>query len=76
MHKFLDYFRSFARDEDGAQIIEYALLVAVVSLVLIGLISTQLAGDGGGFTTWLTNVSNCLSDGSTCGVAAAPPAAP
>lgn len=53
--------QSFVRDEEGAQIIEYALIIAVVSLALIGLMSTT----GLGFDKWLTKVSACLSTG-TC----------
>jgi pilus assembly protein Flp/PilA len=67
MNAFLKSTSNFLRDEEGAQIIEYALLVAVVSLGLIlafntGLITTT-------FPAWLTRVGTCLSGGS-CAVAA------
>lgn len=34
----------FARDQHGATIIEYAMLVAVLSLVIVG--ATRLVGEG------------------------------
>ena len=55
--------QSFVRDEEGAQVIEYALLVAVVSLGLILLMKTDLLGTG--FSAWITKVNACLSAG-TC----------
>ena len=61
MNKLTNYFRSFARDEEGAQVIEYALIIAVVSIALIlalkGLTTT-------GFSSFITKVSNCLA--GTC----------
>lgn len=66
MNKFLstvnNSIRSFAKDEEGAQIIEYALIIAVVSLALIAAMSTLAEAD---FTTWVNNVGTCLSTG-TC----------
>jgi pilus assembly protein Flp/PilA len=56
--------RSFAREEDGAQVIEYALIIAVVSIALIVLLK-GLTGTTGGFTTFITHVTNCLS-GTSC----------
>ena len=35
MDKLLSSIRSFAVEEDGAQVIEYALIIAVVSIVLV-----------------------------------------
>ena len=64
MQEVLHYFRNFARDEDGAQIIEYALIVAVVSLALV-LLMAPLTGDAGSFKAWITKVGTCLSSG-TC----------
>ncbi|MDR2299151.1 MAG: Flp family type IVb pilin [Comamonas sp.] len=72
MNKFAQQFghslHAFARDEEGAQIIEYALIVAVVSLGLIALMSTS----GLGFDTWLGKVKACLT-GGTCGTAPSTP---
>ncbi|EFI60365.1 MULTISPECIES: Flp family type IVb pilin [Comamonas] len=54
--------QSFVRDEEGAQIIEYALIVAVVSLTLILAMNvTDL-----GFAAWLGRVSACLTTAGAC----------
>lgn len=54
---------SFSRDEEGAQVVEYALIVAVVSIALV----LALQGiAGGSFATFITRVSTCLSGTGTC----------
>ena len=64
MNKFLANMKSgmgsFARDEEGAQVVEYALIIAVVSIGLVVLIqnSTLL---GAGFTGWVGRVITCLT---------------
>lgn len=63
MNAILNYFRTFAAEEDGAQAIEYALLVAVVSLTIL---VAMKSGIGTTFNTWLSKVAACLSSGSTC----------
>ncbi|MGJ7917963.1 Flp family type IVb pilin [Massilia sp. LXY-6] len=50
----------FAREEDGAQIVEYGLIIAAVSLVLIGLLA-QLGGTNGAFTTLKNNIGSWLA---------------
>ena len=62
MNRLTQLFRQFATEDDGAQIIEYALIVAVVSLALIAAIQTDLVT--GSFTTWLTTVGTCLEGGA------------
>ena len=52
----------FAREEDGAQIVEYGLIIAAVSLGLIGLL-TKLLTTGQGFDAFVTKVSTWLSTG-------------
>jgi pilus assembly protein Flp/PilA len=37
---FVNRLRSFVRDEEGQDLIEYALLVALISLVAVGAITT------------------------------------
>lgn len=64
MNKLLDvltaFFHSFARDEDGAQVVEYALIIAVVSIALV--IALQaLTVAGGGFAVFITRVTTCLT---------------
>lgn len=65
MNKLLQLARAFAQEDEGAQIIEYALIVAVVSLGLMLLIQSGLLANGGSFQTWLTDVGSCLTSG-TC----------
>jgi len=56
-------FKSFLQDESGAQVVEYALIIAVVSIALI--VALQSITSNGGFSTFLTHVTNCLS-GTSC----------
>lgn len=65
MNKFLstvnNSIRSFSKDEEGAQVVEYALIIAVVSIGLV----LAMNGLGGGFTSFITRVTACLT-GTTC----------
>lgn len=55
----------FIRDEEGAQIVEYALIIAVVSIGMIVLLSTLLGGGTNPFNTFVTRVKDCLTT-TTC----------
>ena len=50
----------FGRDEEGAQIVEYALIIAVVSIALVIALQAIAAG-GGPFSTFITRVTTCLT---------------
>ncbi len=50
----------FARDEEGAQIVEYGLIIAVISVALIVALET-LTGPGNPFNTFVTRVATCLT---------------
>jgi pilus assembly protein Flp/PilA len=50
---------SFAREEDGAQVVEYALVIALVSIALAIALST--AFNGTTFSTFVSRVSACLA---------------
>ncbi len=63
MNHIVELFRGLAVEEEGAQIVEYALIIAAVSLALIGLLIT-LAADDGQFTAFVTRVGTCLSGGA------------
>ena len=52
---------NFARDEEGAQVVEYSLIIAVVSIGLILLM--QNGGLFAGFTAWMGRVTTCLGVG-------------
>lgn len=62
MNKFLATLKSgiasFARDEEGAQIVEYALIIAVVSIALVIALS---AVGGTNMSTFVTRVTTCLT---------------
>ena len=53
---------NFSRDEEGAQVVEYALIIAVVSLGMILLLKALV---GTSFSTWINRVGNCLTT-TTC----------
>lgn len=54
--------RRFMRDEEGAQVVEYALIIAVVSIALV----LALQGlTNGNFATFIARVNDCLT-GATC----------
>jgi len=64
MNKFIssitDFIRSFAKEEEGAQVVEYALIIAVVSIALVVALRA-LTTAGGGFATFITRVTSCLT---------------
>jgi pilus assembly protein Flp/PilA len=62
MNQLMNSIRSFAIEEDGAQIVEYALIIAVVSL---GLILLLMGATGLDFSGFITRVNDCLT-GPTC----------
>lgn len=54
--------RRFMRDEEGAQVVEYALIIAVVSIALV----LALQGlTNGNFATFIARVNDCLTT-ATC----------
>ncbi|MDP3618941.1 MAG: Flp family type IVb pilin [Ramlibacter sp.] len=57
MNKLLASIRSFAAEEDGAQVIEYALIIAVVSIALV---IALRALTGANFSGFIARVNNCL----------------
>lgn len=65
MNQLMQTLRAFANEEEGAQVIEYALIIAVVSIALIVALK-GLTASGGGFTTFITKVGSCLSTPSGC----------
>lgn len=51
------------RDEEGAQVVEYALIIAVISIALI--LALDMPTISGSFPTMIARVSACLS-GTAC----------
>jgi pilus assembly protein Flp/PilA len=52
----------FVREDDGSQVIEYALIIAVVSIALV--LALQALTTGTSFNTFINRVQNCLT--GTC----------
>jgi pilus assembly protein Flp/PilA len=52
--------RGFLRDEDGAQVVEYALIIAVVSIALVVALKALTASNGS-FSTFIGRVTTCLT---------------
>ena len=50
---------NFSRDDEGAQVVEYALIIAVVSIALV--LALQALTTGASFNTWIARVGNCLT---------------
>jgi pilus assembly protein Flp/PilA len=63
--QFNNAIRSFAKDEEGAQIVEYGLIIAVISIVLIVALAALSKSDGG-FTTFINKVTACLKGTTGC----------
>jgi len=55
--------RSFGRDEEGAQVVEYALIIAVVSIILIVALRNLT---GTSFNGFITRVATCLTTSASC----------
>lgn len=65
MDKFTKTITRFVRDEEGAQVVEYALIIALLSIILAVALST--GGLQAGFTALVTRVTNCFnSTNGTC----------
>jgi pilus assembly protein Flp/PilA len=68
MNRFLNTvkhsMRSFAKEEDGSQVVEYALIIAVVSIALV-IALRGLTGPGNPFANFIGRVNTCLTT-ATC----------
>ncbi len=60
--------KRFVREEEGQDLIEYALLVVFIALLVV----TVLPGVGSAISLTFTNITDCLNDPSSCPTAAAP----
>lgn len=68
----MNIFARFAQDESGATAIEYGLIAALISVVIIG----AVAALGGSLTNVFGEISDCLGDSAACAAAAQAPANP
>ena len=55
---------NFSRDEEGAQVVEYALIIAVVSIGLVVALKA-LGGTTSPFSDFIARVTDCLTT-ATC----------
>jgi len=51
--------KSFLKDESGAQVVEYALIIAVVSIALV--VALQVLTTGNSFSSFIDRVNKCLT---------------
>jgi pilus assembly protein Flp/PilA len=63
MNRLLNATRTFMKDDDGSQVIEYALIIAVVSIALVVALNALTTGTT--FSSFITRVNNCLTT-ATC----------
>lgn len=70
MEKLINTFnqsvQSFAKDEEGAQVVEYALIIAVVSIGLVVALGSSTSGLRSSFGTLVGRLTTCFTTGSTC----------
>jgi pilus assembly protein Flp/PilA len=57
MSTLFNFVKSFAREEEGQDLLEYALLVALIALVAIGAVGAA----GGSVSTIFQNIAGQLS---------------
>ena len=55
-------FKTFLQDESGAQVVEYALIIAIVSIALV--LALQPLTIGASFSSFIARVGICLSGGN------------
>jgi len=60
--KVASIIRALAREEDGATMIEYGLLVAIIAMVCAGVI----VGLGGSINNTFNSIDDCLATSSNC----------
>jgi pilus assembly protein Flp/PilA len=61
MDKLKNFMKGFIREEEGAQVVEYALIIAVVSIALVILLSTVFTSGGNPFASFVARVTTCLT---------------
>jgi len=65
LNTFSNFLKAFMKDEEGAQVVEYALIIAVVSIALVVALRA-LTNGGGGFAQFITRVTTCLTGTAAC----------
>jgi pilus assembly protein Flp/PilA len=57
-----DLVSSFASEEDGSQVVEYALIIAVVSIAMVVALSALVTNAP--MSGFIARVNNCLTGGA------------
>ena len=65
MNAIQNAVKKFAEEEEGAQVVEYALIIAVVSIGLVIALGNSTTGIASKFALFVTRIGTCLSTG-TC----------
>ena len=55
------FIRFFLEEEDGAQVVEYALIIAVISIALVIALRVLTTDAGADFETFIGRVKTCLT---------------
>jgi pilus assembly protein Flp/PilA len=55
-------FKSFLQDESGAQVVEYALIIAVISIALV--LALQPVSIAANFGSVIARITACFSGGN------------
>ena len=72
MNQVIKSVNTFIQEEEGSQVVEYALIIAVVSIGLVAALGGSTAnGLQGSFTALVTRVTACFNGGSCAAAAAA-----
>lgn len=58
--------RSLTKEEDGAQVVEYALIIAVISIALVIALGDTATGVANSFSTIINRVTDCFTPAVTC----------
>ena len=67
MNQLMQSIRAFAVEEEGSEVVEYALIIALVSIVLALALGNATTGLGSAFAALVTRVSDLLHrDATTC----------
>ena len=66
MNTFTHAMTRFAQEEEGAQVVEYALIIAVVSIGLVAALGGSTSSIRSGFTTFVERVTTCLTTANSC----------
>jgi pilus assembly protein Flp/PilA len=65
MNSLKNAIAKFSGEEDGAQVVEYALIIAVVSIALALALGASATGIASTFVAFVTRIGVCFSTG-TC----------